>query len=258
MPDDVTPQHREDAEPAHRAAHEATHHEPAHADPRRRGRVARLLDGVGPLPLVAVGLVALLLAGLLGYVTLRDALDTGPGAGPVSGPVSGPASDPESDPEPGPESDPESPEPAPEPPETKRVVHHRGGFAVAVPTVMEVTREGRTLKLTAEDANLVVNVGPGESIPLPRAHSAFLRTLQGGYRDVDLIGTERTLVDDRPAVTTAGRATNSSGVPIRFVVLTVAAGPQTFTIAAYTARDSDPAATLPLVNAVANGFQVLR
>lgn len=243
MPDDVTPQHREAAsvEPTEdRSAQDAAHHEPAHAAPRRRGRVARLLDGVGVLPLVAVGVVALLLAGLLGYVTLRDTLGTDPEVDSVSAPGSGPESG-----------------SAAEPPETERVVHRRGGFAVAVPTVMEVTRAGRTLKLTAEDANLVVNVGPGESIPLPRAHSAFLRTLQGGYRDVELIGTERTLVDDQPAVTTAGRATNSSDVPIRFVVLTVAAGPQTFTIAAYTARDSDPAATLPLVNAVANGFEAL-
>lgn len=182
-------------------------------------------------PYLVGGVCALLVAGLLAYLTLRDtgSADTGPGdAGQTV-----------------------------RTPDTERVVHRRGGFAVAAPTRMRVTREGRTLRLVTRDRSLVVTVGPGAQGALPGAHRSFLGELRDNYRNVSLIGTERTRLDDRAAVSTAGRGVNSSRVRIRFVVVTVAARPRNFTIAAYTVHDSDPARTLPLVNAIANGFEVL-
>ena len=113
------------------------------------------------------------------------------------------------------------------------------------------------MKFTTKDKSLVINVGPGESGPLKAADQQFLDRMRQGYRRFDLMATEPMKVDGRPAITSSGQATNANNVRIRFVVVTVQAEPRNYTIAAYTAHDSDPAVVLPLVNAVANGFHVL-
>jgi hypothetical protein len=216
---------------------------PPRADAPRRpvgplAQVGSFLAGRGAVFFVAVAVGALVLAGLLGYVTVRDTLGSRASA----------------------ESDARSSAPraaAAPAPATDRVVHRRGGFAVAVPQRMRVTREGRTLRLATRDRSLVVDVGPAPGGRLPAAHRSFLGDVQASYRKVRILGTERTRVDGRAAISSAGLGHNSSGVRLRFVVLTVAARPHGYTIAAYTGRDSDPARTLPLVNAVANGFEVL-
>lgn len=227
----------------------------------RSTRVRRMLTGLFDVhstgTLVVVGVSALLLAAVLGYVTFRDGLGSAaeqPAAGtPWPAPPS--EADP-GDPDPD-ESEPGEPGPSASEVETTRVVSRKGGFSLAAPTVLEVTKEGRTVQLTAEDQSLVVNVGPGEAGSLRKADRLFVDTLRTTYRRVRLSGSEAMQVDDLPALTTAGQATNANGVRIRFVVLTVRAKPGNYTIAAYAARDSDPSVVLPLVNAVANGFEVL-
>lgn len=183
-------------------------------------------------PYLVGGVCALLTAGLLAYLTLRDTEPGNPGSAASGQQVV-------------------------RTPEVERVVHRRGGFAVAAPTRMRVTREGRTLQLVTGDRSLVVTVGPGAPGALGRGHRAFLGELRSQYGGVSLIGTERTKIDGRRSVSTAGVGVNSNRVQIRFVIVTVAARPRNFTIAAYTARDSDPAITLPLVNAIADGFELL-
>lgn len=186
-------------------------------------------------PYVVGGVCALLIAGLLAAVNLRDTgavepVDTG------SAPTG---------------------EQAVARSAMERVVHRRGGFAVDAPRRMRVSREGRTLRLVTRDRTLVVTVGPGAPGPTDRAHRAFLGQVRDRYHNMSVIATERAMVDGRRSASTAGRGVNSNGVPIRFVVLTVTARPRNFTLAAYTAADSDPTVTLPLVNAIANGFKVL-
>ena len=183
----------------------------------------------GARTLVVIGVCALVLGGFFTFLNYRA-------AEPDQAPV---ASD-------------RSAEPVP----TKRVVSKPGGFSVAVPTALSASKEGRTVQLSSRQGSLAVNVGPGERGKLRVAHKAFLRTLRAQYRKVDLMATERTKVDGRPAISAAGLATNAEKVRIRFVVVTVRGRPTNYTIAAFAARDSDPAETLPLVNAVVNGFKV--
>ena len=205
---------------------------------RVRGTLRGLFDVHSTATLVVVGVVALVLAGVLGYVTFRDTF-TDPATPTAAEPSASPSASPAAE------------------VETRRVVHRRGGFRVAAPEELQVKRERRTLRLASKDKSLVVTVGPSEPGPLKQANRRVIRTLRENYRRFELIATEPMRIDGRPALTTSGLATNSSKVRIRFVVLTVKAKPRNYTIAAYTARDSDPATVLPLVNAVANGFEVL-
>ncbi|HLN75460.1 MAG TPA: hypothetical protein VK204_00365 [Nocardioidaceae bacterium] len=172
---------------------------------------------------VVVGVCALLLASLLGYVTLRDTVFDDAAASS----------------------------------ESHEYFSRSGGFSVTAPTALRMDAKGRTMKFMSQDKSLVINVGPGEKGSLKAADQRFLSRMQEGYRRFDLMATESMKVDGRPAVTSSGQATNANNVRIRFVVVTVQAKPRNYTIAAYTAHDSDPTVVLPLVNAVANGFHVL-
>lgn len=186
-----------------------------------RTRASALTGGSGLL--VVVGLVALLLAGLLGYITVRDTLGSGDAAAVA----------------------------------TDRIVSRAGGYSVEAPEAMTAGQEGRVVQLTSKDKSLVVNIGPGEKGTLGKAQERFLRKLEKRYRSFELLAAEPMQVDGRQAISVSGRATNASKVRIRFVVMVVKAKPRNYTIAAYAAHDSDPADVLPLVNAVANGFEVL-
>ena len=172
---------------------------------------------------VVIGVCALLIAGFLGYLTLRDTVFDKSSGAPADGPY----------------------------------VAKEAGFSVDAPAALQKETKGRTMKFTTKDKSLVINVGPGESGPLKAADQQFLERMKQGYRRFDLMATEPMKVDGRPALTSSGQATNANNVRIRFVVVTVQAEPRNYTIAAYTAHDSDPAVVLPLVNAVANGFHVL-
>lgn len=205
---------------------------------RVRGTLRGLFDVHSTATLVVVGVVALLLAGVLGYVTFRDTF---------TDPATPTAADPSASPSVSPAAV----------VQTRQVVHRRGGFKVSAPKELKAKRDGRTVRLTSKDRSLVVTVGPSEPGPLRQANRRILGTMRENYRRFELIATEPMRVDGRAALTTSGQATNAQKVRIRFVVLTVRAKPRNYTIAAYTARDSDPATVLPLVNAVANGFEVL-
>lgn len=198
-------------------------------DPGRRVPLLSRLAGTSRSPrvLVAVGVLALTLAVVLGVLTWLDVRGS------------------------------EEKVAGPEPVATERKVFRRGGFALAVPQDMEVRRRGRTAQLVGDDPELVVDVGPASSAQLRRAHRAFLRSIDRGYAKVRLIGRERGRLNGRRSLTTAGTAVNDADVPIRFVVVTVRARPTAYTMAAYTARESAPEQVLPRVNAVVDGFEVL-
>lgn len=141
--------------------------------------------------------------------------------------------------------------------ETERVVSRRGGFAVAVPTDMEVRRRGRTLALTGADPQLVVNVGPASSRRLGAAHRMFLAAADRSYTRLRVIGRERGLTGGRPSLTTSATAVNEAGAPIRFLVVTIAARPRPYTLVAFAARSAAPGEVLPRLHAVVEGFEVL-
>lgn len=194
---------------------------------RFAGLMSRLANGRGAVVPAVVGVLALLLAAVFAYITFR---------GPVSSSEAEPAAAPAVD--------------------TNRLVSRKGGFSVKVPDDMTVTRKGRTAQFVSDDKNLVVVVGPGEAGPLKQSSERFLNTLRKRYDRFTVLGTKPERVDGRRALTSYGQATNTKKVKIRFVSVAVRARPRNYTIAAYTAFDSDPGTVLPRVNAVVNGFKV--
>ncbi len=179
--------------------------------------------------LVTVGVCALALGVLLAYVTWRDTL--GQDAEPASA--------------------------TPPSVSTERVVSRAGGFSIAAPTTMTVRKQGRTVRLASEDRALVVTVGPGEPGGLARASRRLLADLSSKYRRFERVASDRLEVGGRPALSASGTFTNATGVRIRFVAVTVRARPSNYSIVGFAARDADPAAVLPRINAVASGFAVL-
>lgn len=176
-----------------------------------------------------VGVLALVAALVLGYVTVRDS------AG-ASGTETTAAST---------EVD------------TRRIVSKRGGFAVAVPRGLTVERAGGSVRLSSRAKDLAIVVAPAGHGPLAAAEDGVLDRMRRGYRRFSRLGSDPAEVDGRPARTTYGHAVNDTGARLRFVVLTIHVGSRNYALAAYTAFDSDPAVILPRVNAVANGFEAL-
>lgn len=185
--------------------------------------LSRLAEGRRALVPAVVGVLALLLAAVFGYVTFRDPGPSEQEAASVH---------------------------------TNRFVSRKGGFSVEVPDDLDVTRSGRTAKFVSEAKDLVIVVGPGHAGPLRPASKRLSRTLAKRYQRFDLLGSKPETVDGREALTSYGRATNADKVKIRFVSVVVRARPRNYTIVAFTAFGSDPAEVLPRVNAVVNGFEV--
>jgi hypothetical protein len=200
-------------------------------DDRAPWLTARHANVGGILLPTLVGVVALLLAAVFAYVTFRDAVPAEAGS--------------------------ESDAAAEAVVSTERFVSREGGFSVQVPEDMKASREGSSARFVSADNDLVTVVGRGEQGPLKQASRRFLKTLEGQYQRFRLLGTKPERVDGRRALTSYGRATNSADVRIRFVAVVVRAAPRNYTIAAFTAFDSDPAVVLPRVNAIVNGFHVL-
>lgn len=184
------------------------------------------------LPLV-VGAVALVVAVVLGYVTIRDTT----AAEPVSAEPTG------------------VPKVA-----TDRLVSEVGGFAFDVPSQLQASRQGDTVRLVSGSKELVVVVGPAGPGSLAKAQKRMLARLSAEYPKMRLLATESAEVNGNPTRTVYGQAVNKAGTPLRLAVVTVHAAqgaPRNFTVASYTADGAEPGTVLPLVNTVVNSFEVL-
>jgi hypothetical protein len=183
------------------------------------------------VPAVA-GSLALVTALVLAYVTVRDTTGSEPAAAESSTVTTV---------------------------ETHRVVSRQGGFAVAVPDDMEATRTGTTtVRLVSASKDLAVMVGPAGGGSLGQAEKRLVAQMRRTYPAVTVLGDQATRVDGYPAGTVFGHAVNSARTKLRFAVITIHAGRRNYSVASYAAYDAYPARVLPRVNAVANGFTVLR
>jgi hypothetical protein len=147
--------------------------------------------------------------------------------------------------------------PAARTPKTRTFVSHPGGFSVRVPEGMQARRNGRTARFSSLDRSLVVSVGPSSPGPLEPASRALVQRIRETYARVRVAGRRADRVDGRPAVTTYGRASNADRVPLRFVVVVVAAKPRTYALTAFTSSSSDPRRVVPVVNQLAGSFHVI-
>lgn len=182
--------------------------------------------------LVAAGAVALAAAGVLGYVTVRDAGGAEPQVVARSG---------------------EGTEAGPE---TRRVVSRPGGFAVRVPVDLEVRRMRGSVRVTDPTRSLVVSIGPFEGGSLDAATRQLLGTIRDEYTRVRVLGRQRARVDDRRALVSHGRARNTEGVRLRFAVVMVRDRPRNYAITTFAAAGSEPAAVLPKVEMITDSLRL--
>jgi hypothetical protein len=185
---------------------------------------------VGVLVPVVVGAFALALAVVLGYVTVRDTT----GAEPASAAAAGTTKLP-----------------------TGRLVSETGGFAVAVPTDLEASRQAGAVRLVSESKDLVILVGRAGRGPIGQAQQRMLTRLKREYPKMALLGVQSAQVNGNPTQTVYGQAVNDAGTRLRLAVVTVHAGSRNFSVVSYAAYDADPTTVLPRVNTVVNSFEVL-
>ena len=140
---------------------------------------------------------------------------------------------------------------------TRAFVSKPGGFSVRVPDGMEARRNGRTARFSSLDRSLVVSVGPSSPGTPAAASRRLVQRIRETYSQVRVAGSRADTVDGRHAVTTYGRASNADKVPLRFVVVVVAAKPRTYALTAFTSSSSDPQRVVPVVNELAGSFHVL-
>lgn len=137
------------------------------------------------------------------------------------------------------------------------VVNEAGGYRVVVPEEWEVQQNGRTTTLSSPDKEVLIRIGIGEQGPLPEAAALFFQKVGRNYRDVKLLGIQAEQVGPRLALAHAGTGTNTRGVRLRFLAITVQNQPRNFGITVFTPANSDPQAVLPRVNRVVETFRAL-
>ena len=151
----------------------------------------------------AVGVVALLAAGLLAWLTLGGG-DEDSAATPPAG------------------NDPVT------------VVSRAGGFSVRVPGDLTGTRNGRGIQVATPDKTLLINVGPGPRRSLPDAQASALRAVKQAYRQVRVERGTATRLGGLPARRSVGTLARDDGGQLVFSVTTAAKGGRTWTCLLYT------------------------
>ena len=141
---------------------------------------------------------------------------------------------------------------------TTPLVDRAGGFRIRVPQGLHGRLDGHTALVARKDRSLLLVVAPSGPGSVRAANRAVVASMRASYHRLKVLGRQPQPVHGRRGLSTFGTATNHAGVRIRWVQLTVAAKPRTFTIATYTRRDTDPHWVLPRVNAVVSSFRVLR
>ena len=155
---------------------------------------------------VAVGVVALLAAGLVAWLTL--------GGGDEDSAATPPAGN-----------------------ETVTVASKAGGFSLRVPGDLTGTRNGRSIQVATPDKTLLVNVGPGPRRPLAAAQDSALRAVKQAYRKVRVERGTATRMGGLPARRTVGTLARDDGGQLVFSVTTAAKGGRTWSVVMFATRD---------------------
>ncbi|MGH3984213.1 MAG: hypothetical protein ACRDST_16405 [Pseudonocardiaceae bacterium] len=180
-----------------------------------------LISRLRSRPIVSlIGVVALLLAGVLGVTALmvKDGGDTG---------------------------------------ETREVVNTAGGYRFEAPEGWSTTQEDRTTTVTSPDKSTVITLGLSRPGSLPVASTLFFQQVAGKYRDVQVIPPQGKNVGPLPALVYGGNGTNAKNTRVRFLAITVKNDPTNYGITVFTAAGSDPKTILPEVNRVVDTFRAL-
>ncbi|HET9253602.1 MAG TPA: hypothetical protein VFO16_00180 [Pseudonocardiaceae bacterium] len=135
------------------------------------------------------------------------------------------------------------------------VVNTAGHYRFDVPAGWSHAEDGRTTTVTSPDKATVVTLGVGGIGAIPMAGTAFFQEVASHYKNVQLLPPEAKKIGSRPALFYGGVGDNDQNTSIRFLAITVENKPTNYSIAVFTAADSDPKTVLPPVNQLVESFQ---
>jgi len=173
---------------------------------------------------VAVGVVALLAAGLLAWLTLGD-------------------------------DDPAGTPPAAAAPVT--VVSRAGGFSLAVPGDLTGTRIERNVQVATPDKSLLITVGPGPRTSLGSAQRSALDAVRSTYRQVKVERGVTTTLGGLPARRSVGTLARDDGGRLVFSVTTGARDGRTWTVVMFATREVTAEQLDRWYQPVLDGFRAL-
>ncbi|HVE96184.1 MAG TPA: hypothetical protein VNA67_04290 [Pseudonocardiaceae bacterium] len=141
--------------------------------------------------------------------------------------------------------------------ETREVVNIAGGYRFEAPEGWSTTQQDRTTTVTSPDQSTVITLGLSRPGSLPVASTLFFQQVASKYRDVQMIPPQAKSVGPLPALIYGGNGTNAKDTRVRFLAITVKNEPTNYGITVFTAAGSDPKTVLPEVNRVVDTFRAL-
>jgi hypothetical protein len=141
--------------------------------------------------------------------------------------------------------------------ETREVVNTAGGYRFEAPEGWSTTQQDRTTTVTSPDKSTVITLGLSRPGSLPVASTLFFQQVAGKYRDVTVLPPQAKSVGPLPALIYGGNGTNAKDARVRFLAITVKNEPTNYGITVFTAAGSDPKTVLPQVNQVVDTFRAL-
>jgi hypothetical protein len=141
--------------------------------------------------------------------------------------------------------------------ETREVVNTAGAYRFEAPEGWSTTQQDRTTTVTSPDHSTVITLGLSRPGSLPVASTLFFQQVAGKYRDVQVLPPQAKSVGPLPALIYGGIGTNAKDARVRFLAITIKNEPTNYGITVFTAAGSDPRTVLPEVNRVVDTFRAL-
>jgi hypothetical protein len=108
------------------------------------------------------------------------------------------------------------------------------GYSFDYPSGWRMRNAGAVTKVSSPQRHIVVSVGPGSNVPLPKASQSFIALVRKQYEDVQIRLEARTLIEGRRAFLSKGTATTNRGVRIRIVAVALSHVGRPYLIAGFS------------------------
>jgi len=137
---------------------------------------------------------------------------------------------------------------------TEEFTNRTGGYSFRYPPDWKVDKGGTATQVESPDDNIVVTFGDAPAGGLRDAAGELLAGVVSGYDQVTLTGIEVRNIGGSFGALVGGSGVNQNGVPIRFLVIAIAAPEKNFGITVFAAADKDPQEVLPPVQEIVASF----
>ncbi|MCA1833194.1 MAG: hypothetical protein ABR548_01350 [Actinomycetota bacterium] len=144
---------------------------------------------------------------------------------------------------------------APETAPTSSFSNQEGGYSLRFPSTWTATAIGPTTRFSSPSNDVVVGVGKLPAGALAAASQSFTDEVLRLYRGVRINGRQAQRIGGRPALLTAGDASNLTRAHIRWMTITIDYGGKNFGISVFTNEGSDPKEVLPDLQRLVASFR---